>query len=138
MARRDRERRVLQRGGRARAAHVHGGREPERVDAEVGGELLAGRVAGRRDDAVDVGGGEPGVGDGGVGRLQDQLDGRERRAADVVGLADADDRGASSEAEAVVAHETADATGSRLATDKQKRPPRRCEGRFRSSASEVR
>ena len=65
----------------------------EVVDAEVGRELLARRVAGRRHDAVDVGGDEPRVGDRGVGRLQHQLDGKVRRAAHVVGLTDADDGG---------------------------------------------
>ena len=87
-----RERGVLQRRDRARAAHVHGGREPERVDAEVGGELFARRVPGRRDDPVDVGRAQTGVGDRGVGRLEDQLDGEERRATDIVRLADPHDR----------------------------------------------
>ena len=85
-------------GDGARAAHVHGGREGEVVDAEVGREFLARRVAGRRHDAVDVGGGEPRVGDRGVGRLQHQLDGEERRPAYVVGFTDPDDGGFTREA----------------------------------------
>ena len=65
---------------------------PPTVDAEVRGELLDRRVPGRRDDAVDVGDREPGVGDRGVGRLEHQLHRQPSAPAHVVGLADADDR----------------------------------------------
>ena len=87
-----RHRRALQRRGRAGAAHHHRDRVAQVLDAEVHRQLLGGREAGRRDDAVDVGGREPGVGDRGPGRVEHQLDGQALGAADVVGLADADDR----------------------------------------------
>ncbi len=131
-ARRDRERGVLQRRGRARATHVHGRGEAQGVDAEVGGELLARGVSRGRNDAVDVGRSEARVGDRRVGSLEDQLDRREGRAAHVVRLADSDDGGASTESESVVAHEERTLPGSRPGPAKQGRPPRRCGGRTRS------
>ena len=88
-----REHRVLQRGDGARATHVDGGREPERLDAQVGRQLLARGEAGRRDDAVDVADRQPRVRDRGVGRPQHQLHGQVRRPAHVVGLADPHDGG---------------------------------------------
>jgi hypothetical protein len=88
---------VLQRGDRARAAHVHGGGEAERLDAEVRRELLAGGEAGRGHDAVDRGWLEARVRDRFVGGAQHQLDGEVRRTAHVLGFADAGDRGAAAE-----------------------------------------
>ena len=136
----DRQRRVLQRRHGTRAAHVHRGREPQRVDAEVRGQLFARRVSGRWDDPVDIGRGEPRVGDRGVGGLQDQLDGQERRAAHVVGFADPDDRRlpADAEARSVAVHETRTLPVGCPRPAKQERPSPRCEGRSRLLMPEVR
>ncbi|MCZ7524915.1 MAG: hypothetical protein M5U14_00095 [Acidimicrobiia bacterium] len=94
----DGQRRGLDGGDRAGPTHVRRDGEGEVRDTQVGGELLAPRVAGRRDDAVDVGRGEPGVGDGGRRGLEHQLDGQVGRGPAEVGLGDPRDGGASPEA----------------------------------------
>jgi len=93
-----RQRGVLQRCGRAGTAHVHGRGEPQVFDAEVGRELLAARVAGRRDDAVDVGHREPCVGDRGGRGFEHELHRQAIGPAHVVGFTDTDDRRAIREA----------------------------------------
>src|SRR3546814_18694074 len=55
-------------------------------DPQVGGDLLGAHEPRRGDDAVDVGGGESGVGDRGHRGVEDEVADVQRGAAHVVGL----------------------------------------------------
>ena len=96
----DREGRALERGDRAGAAHVHRHRVAELGDAEVRRQELGGGEARRRQDAVELPGREAGVVAGRAGGLEHQLLGEGVGAAQVVRLADPDDRGLAREAHA--------------------------------------
>jgi hypothetical protein len=91
-SRRDGRSRVHDAGTRAGTTHVRGRRVAHVGDAEVGRELLDGRVSGRRDDAVDVGRGEAGVGDRVGGGVEHELDRKPVGRASERGLGDARDR----------------------------------------------
>ncbi len=93
----------LQRSDRRRAAHVHGRREAEILDAEVRRELFGRAEAGKRHDAVDLLDGDAGIRDRVDRRLQ--LDGELTQSgaggAAVRGFTDSDDAGAVFEAHAI-------------------------------------
>ncbi len=103
----DGHRRVLDRRGRRRAAHVDRRTEADRRDPEVRRELLDRRIARRRHHPVDVTDGQAGVRDRLVGDPEHHLDRQPVRAAQVLGLRDADDRRGARQA----AHSPASLTG---------------------------
>ncbi len=90
----DRHRRLMDHADRGAAAVGHAAEEREVADAHGTRHLdLVARVEGERGHAVDVGGAQPGVVEGGGDRFAGELNLGAPRVLRVVGLADADDRG---------------------------------------------
>ena len=85
----DRHCRVLQRCRRAGAAHVHGGRIAQHVDAKIGGHFLRCRVDRRRHHAVDIGRLQPGIRDCTTRRLEHHVHCGAFGALDEIGFAHA-------------------------------------------------